>query len=146
MSQPTAVYSTRTDLRVIASLVNYWHSQGLYPKSVSEVHRLSIELFTEILQSQGHTRRFTSTMEAKNFLEECGLLSTLNPRNKSTLTKTLQKEELINQNIDLSYLSRKSKPHDDQVLRAQEILKRKLEEEDSSGIIGGEFGKVEKDD
>lgn len=147
MTRPTAVYSTRTDMRVLASLVSYWNSRGLYPKSISELHRLSMELFVEILQKQGLSRTFGSTMEAKNFLESAGLLKSLNPRNKKTLITQLQKEELISQGIDPSYTQVKTSNTiaNDQVERAQEILKQKLEDEDSSGIIGEFFGEKEKE-
>lgn len=148
MSQPTAVYSTRTDLRVLASLVHYWNSKGLTPHSASEVHRMSIELFVEILQERGLTRRYSSTMEARNFLERLGILKSLSPRNQSTLIKQLQKEELISQGIDPSYARKKgvSNIAPDQLERAKEILQQKIDEEDSEGVVGAVFGKREREE
>ncbi len=140
---PTAVYSTRADIRTIAALVEYWIGQGESPKSISEVHRLSLELFVQLLQSKGLVKTWSSTAEAKSYLDSLNLSGSLSPRNKHSLIKQMQLEDLILEGISPEYLKKKGLKTvaKDQFEVAKDLLENKIKEK-TGGIIGPTFGEV----
>ena len=140
LKRPTsAVYSSRMDIRTVASLTKYWISKGHKPTSVSELMRLSLETFSDLLYQNSCTEKFTA-QDAYNFLESIGLLKTLSSRNRTSLVKQIQSEVLKSEGIDLSYLEpRKGQANisEDQVQRAKELLQQK-QDDNLSGAIAGD--------
>jgi len=148
MTKPTAVYSTRTDLRVIAALVEYLHSQGLKPRSISEAHRLGIEAFVQLLQSRGLVRTYASTSLAKAFLEDTNLFETLSDRNRASLMKQMQLETLELEGMNPDYIQVKGKRtiSSDQFEAAKSLLKEKVDERTGGEILGARPGEIKKKD
>lgn len=140
---PTAVFSTRADLRTIAALAEYFISKGFQPSSVSELLRLGIEVFVDLLESNKNANRPRLTSEALQYLNRIGLSKTLSSRNRSTLIKQLELEDLELENIDPSYRKSKTKISQDQFEKAREILRHKT----SFGgeILGKGFGQTKKE-
>lgn len=141
----TAVYSTRADIRTISALAEYFIEQGVQPRSISELHRLAIEAFAQMLINHGIVKEQTSTNDAKNYLEKVGLFTTLSPRNRSTLLKQIQKETLISEGIDPSYVQKKGQRTmaEDQFEKAKELLNEKVEEK-SGQILGPNLGEIKE--
>jgi hypothetical protein len=139
----TAVYSTRADIRTLAALVEYWIGQGENPSSISELHRLSLEVFVQLLQSKGMVKTWSSTSEAKRYLDSLNLSKSLSSRNQQALIKQMQKEDLELEGISLDYMKRKTTKtaSKDQFEAAKDILDNKIKEK-TDGIIGAKIGEV----
>jgi hypothetical protein len=139
----TAVYSTRADIRTLAALAEYWIGQGEVPSSISELHRLSLEVFVQLLQSKGLVKTWSSTGEAKRYLDSLNLSRTLSPRNRQSLIRQMQKEDLELEGISLEYLKRKTTKtaSKDQFEAAKDILENKIKDK-SGGVIGAKIGEV----
>ena len=132
----SAVYSSRLDIRTVATLAKYWQSKGYVAPSVSQLMRLSIEAFADILDQNLCVEKEESAQEAQLYLEEIGIFKSLSSRNRNTLIKQIQTEALESSGIDLSYLERQGKDNlnEDQVKRAKELLEKKQEEKLSGKI------------
>jgi hypothetical protein len=140
----TAVYSTRTDLRVLAALAEYWHNQGEHPGSISQLHRLSIEVFVAILQSKGIVKTYPTTQSAIKYLKASGLFDSLTKRNRHLLMKQLQKEDLVLEGINPKYLKRSGRAKADQFEVAREMLEKKIGDK-GAPILGANLGEVKDD-
>jgi hypothetical protein len=75
----TIALSTRLDAKTLASLDHYWRKNGNSPRSTSELVRVSLEYFAEILQSKELTKFFPTQEEALIYLSKTPLTFQLQP-------------------------------------------------------------------
>jgi hypothetical protein len=81
----TIVFTSRADARYLATLLNFWHESGERPTSISELVRLSMETFAELLVINNRTEFVQTQQDAHTIIERSGLMTkkmkTLNQRN-----------------------------------------------------------------
>ena len=71
---PTLHFTSRCDARHLATLALMWQSQGEMVRSTSELVRLSLETFTEVLITSGQASLVPTQEEAQEILGSLGLL------------------------------------------------------------------------
>ena len=71
---PTLAFTSRCDARHLATLALLWQSQGELVRSTSELVRLSLETFTEVLITSGQVSLVPTQEEAQEILGSLGLL------------------------------------------------------------------------
>jgi hypothetical protein len=131
----THTLTTRVDARYLATLIRYWHKQGLLPRSSSELIRLSIETFTEILTLNNEIGFVDLYTDAVEIIENAGFNVKTNPRN---VAKALVADGLSlatpEKVIDQSYQeTRKTKPISSLEESAiAEEFKKRLKERDQN--------------
>ena len=81
---PTLHFTSRCDARHLATLALLWQSQGEVVRSTSELVRLSLETFTEVLVTSGQISLVPTQEEAQEILGSLGILG-----------KGIQKRNLI---------------------------------------------------
>ena len=81
---PTLHFTSRCDARHLATLALLWQSRGEVVRSTSELVRLSLETFTEVLITSGQVSLVPTQEEAQEILGSLGLLG-----------KGIQKRNLI---------------------------------------------------
>jgi len=69
----TLALTTRVDARTLAALESFWISQDESPRSISELVRISLEMFNSILQIQHLSPEVKTQEEALHILEEHNL-------------------------------------------------------------------------
>jgi len=131
----TMSLSTRVDMRHLATLVAFWRAAGEQPRSISELSRLSLESFAEMLVTS-HLVEFVDSHEAATEL----LYST------GMMTKGVQRTNLLEAlikdgKVDASSLTQASDPlaklkltkkvvvgsqDSPELLQAQALLDKKL--------------------
>jgi hypothetical protein len=77
---PTITLSTRLDGRTVATLTKFWASQGERITSISELTRITIEMFTDLLKIQGLAEEVKTQEEAMAIIQESGLRVKTQPR------------------------------------------------------------------
>jgi len=70
----TLAFTSRCDARHLATLALLWQSKGELPRSTSELVRLSIETFVEVLVTSGQISLVPTQEDAQEILGEMGLL------------------------------------------------------------------------
>jgi len=100
---PTHVLTTRVDGRHLATLASFWHERGEPVRTFSELIRLSIEEFTELLVTNDMVDFISSHSDAIDVLQRLGLTS--GKLNKRNVMNVLTKESL-----DLSHLDKTQDP------------------------------------
>ena len=139
----TAVFNVRVDLRDIATLHSHY-SKHLEISSVSTLTRTTLQYLAELLITKHSAQRFESTISAAKYLEANGLMGPLRRRARTPLLREMQKESLQLEGIDPSYVDRKAGVSEDQIQKAKEILKTKLDESEEGAILGPTLGEVKK--
>lgn len=71
---PTIHFTSRCDARHLATLSLMWQTRGDIPRSTSELVRLSLETFVEILVTSGQAEFVPTQGEAQEILGSIGLL------------------------------------------------------------------------
>ena len=71
---PTIHFTSRCDARHLATLALMWQTRGEMPRSNSELVRLSLETFVEILVTSGQAEFVPTQGEAQEILGSIGLL------------------------------------------------------------------------
>lgn len=137
---PTLHFTSRCDARHLATLALMWQEKGEVPRSTSELVRLSLETFVEILVNSNQATFVPTQAQAQEILGTIGLLG----KNilKRNLVEALTKEgNLYSLTTGHSTPSIRVVAHDspDLTLAAQqleealsdpdEFLKRKLEKD-----------------
>jgi hypothetical protein len=78
----TLVLTTRIDARYLATLAMYWNSKGENPTSVSELARLCMESFSELLTINNQVTFVPTQEEALEILDRMNLMvKRVNPKN-----------------------------------------------------------------
>jgi len=109
---PTSTVQSRIDMRTLASLYLFWTKQGEMIRSLSELVRVSLEVFSDFLISSEKAEEVKGQEEAIDILRRAGLgTKYLETKNKSILIRELQKHHLNVEGFDPSYLHKKSKKH-----------------------------------
>lgn len=101
---PTLALSTRVDARHLATLSRLWSQQGESPRSTSELVRLSLETFAEVLVTSGQVEFVQTQGEAQEILGNLGLLG------KSQLKRNLVQAIVREGNINEAISSTQSQP------------------------------------
>jgi len=82
----TLVFNSRIDARHLATILLFWHSKNDKPSSVSELARLSLEAFADLLVTNGLAEFVQTQDEAFEVIKRAGLLnkkmSSMNLRNR----------------------------------------------------------------
>jgi hypothetical protein len=94
---PTHVYTTRVDIRYLATLIRFWHSRGELPRSISELNRLSLETFIELLVQNHKVDMVDLINDAEEIIQRTGFNLRKIPRNIT--------EALIKENFELEPVS-----------------------------------------
>jgi len=133
---PSIAFTSRCDIKSLATLVHFWRDKGEPIRSISELVRLSIESFKDLVTNKWPEYEIESASDALELLRKNGLSS--GHRNKSTLLKQMQVEDLILEGFDPSYaLKTKTKlPKpliDEAVRRYQEKRDEERRNEDEDG-------------
>lgn len=97
---PTLALSTRIDARHLATLARLWSQQGESPRSTSELVRLSLETFAEVLVTSGQVEFVQTQAEAQEVLGGMGLLG--RSQLKRNLVEAIVREGNINDSISYS--------------------------------------------
>ncbi|KKQ07937.1 MAG: hypothetical protein US20_C0026G0005 [Candidatus Pacebacteria bacterium GW2011_GWF1_36_5] len=98
----TLAISTRADMRHLATLVAFWRKAGESPRSISELARLSLESFAEMLVTS-HMVDFVDSQEAASeLLATTGLMT--QGVQRTNVLKALAKEGKINPNSLQTFL------------------------------------------
>jgi hypothetical protein len=84
----TIAISSRLDARTLASLDSFWKSQSQIPRSTSELVRVSLEYFSELLQFKQLTTHFATQESALEYLSN------------TSLTFKTQKDKLTTELLD----------------------------------------------
>lgn len=92
---PTLALSTRIDARHLATLARLWSQQGESPRSTSELVRLSLETFAEVLVTSGQVEFVQTQAEAQEVLGGMGLLG--RSQLKRNLVEAIVREGNINE-------------------------------------------------
>ena len=71
---PTLHFTSRCDARHLATLALMWQSRGEVVRSTSELVRLSLETFTEVLVTSGQISLVPTQEEAQEILGSLGIL------------------------------------------------------------------------
>ena len=71
---PTLAFTSRCDARHLATLALMWQSKGEMPRSTSELVRLSLETFVEVLVTSHQCDFVPTQSQAQTILGEMGLL------------------------------------------------------------------------
>lgn len=71
---PTLHFTSRCDARHLATLALMWQEKGEVPRSTSELVRLSLETFVEILVQNGQATFVPTQAQAQEILGTIGLL------------------------------------------------------------------------
>lgn len=137
---PTLHFTSRCDARHLATLALMWQERGEIPRSTSELVRLSLETFVEILVQNGQTTFVPTQSQAQEILGSIGLLG----KNilKRNLVEAITKEgnlsslnsmhftpvirEVAHDSPDLTLATRQL---DEALSSPEEFLKRKLEKD-----------------
>lgn len=99
----TLVLTSRMDARYLAALALYWHKMGENPTSISELIRLSMESFSELLTLNGKTDFPETQEEAMAVLERMSLtVKKINPKNMAQV--------MMEEGISLESLSSSLEP------------------------------------
>ena len=94
---PTLALSTRIDARHLATLARLWSQQGESPRSTSELVRLSLETFAEVLVTSGQVEFVQTQADAQDILGNLGLLG--KSQLKRNLVQAIVREGNINEAI-----------------------------------------------
>lgn len=94
---PTLALSTRVDARHLATLARLWSQQGESPRSTSELVRLSLETFAEVLVTSGQVEFVQTQADAQEILGNLGLLG--KSQLKRNLVQAIVREGNINEAI-----------------------------------------------
>ena len=97
----TVVFNSRMDARHLATLLAFWHSKDEKPTSVSELVRLSLESFTDLLVTNKMTSMVQTHVVALEMFERAGIV---NQKMKTLNQKNLMKA-LSNENLNMDSLS-----------------------------------------
>ena len=85
----TLVLTTRIDARYLATLALYWNSKGESPTSVSELARLCMESFSELLTVNNQVTFVPTQEEALEILDRMNLaVKRINPKNLALAMQT----------------------------------------------------------
>lgn len=103
---PTLALSTRIDARHLATLARLWSQQGESPRSTSELVRLSLETFAEVLVTSGQVEFVQTQAEAQEVLGNLGLLG--RSQLKRNLVQAIVREGNINEALSPSQNSQPS--------------------------------------
>lgn len=137
---PTLHFTSRCDARHLATLAIMWQEKGEVPRSTSELVRLSLETFVEILVNSNQATFVPTQAQAQEILGTIGLLG----KNilKRNLVEAITKEgNLYSLNTGHSTPSIKGVAHDspdlldatrrleEALANPDEFLKRKLEKD-----------------
>lgn len=96
----THVLTTRVDGRYLATLAQFWHSKGELPRSGSELIRLSLETFTELLCSNQLVDFIERHADAQEALKRMGI--TTKSQNKVALAQALAAEDMSFSSLNTS--------------------------------------------
>jgi hypothetical protein len=90
----TAVIECRTDIRILATIQQFFLDAGLVPSSRSELFRQSLKLLVEILKEQGKVRSYEelTNKQASEILESFSTMSIRDQRIK-IMAKSLPQEK-----------------------------------------------------
>lgn len=91
---PTLSFTSRVDARYLATLLGMWQEKGSTPRSISELVRLSLESFAEILVTSNQATFVETQEEAQHLLGTLGLLP------QSVLKRNLLKAMVKEGNFD----------------------------------------------
>ncbi|MCK5018954.1 MAG: hypothetical protein KAS32_17980 [Candidatus Peribacteraceae bacterium] len=101
--------TTRCDVRFLATLLKFWHSQGEQPASASELVRLNLEFFAGFLVQKGKVEFFQSHRAALEYLDRTGLMTqAMKTKNQRNLLETLQMEDGDMEGIDPAALHKRT--------------------------------------
>jgi hypothetical protein len=136
----THTFTSRCDGRHLATLARFWHTQGEHPRSTSELVRLTLEAFSELLSSKGLVEFITSHQDALEALERLGLNTGVN---RSALAEVLSAEDLASGISPDPFHSAKIRraregvvtSKDPTLKEAQARLEQMLREQSDKGLI-----------
>ena len=140
----THVLTTRVDGRYLATLASFWYQRGERIRSSSELIRLSLEAFAELLVTNQQVEFVSTHSAAVDILDRLGM-STKEGTNKTALARALASED---SSISLSSLTIAKNPlqstkikgesftqSNPSVQMAQTLLERSIEEELITRVI-----------
>ena len=135
--KPTHVFNSRIDIRYLATLVRFWHKQQEFPRSISELNRLSIETFVEFLVKNNYIDMTELISDAEEVLSNVGYKIREIPRNR--VQELIREDSTLDLNplsIDLSHQrTRKSNPVSNfETVEMEKKLAQKLDTELSQRI------------
>uniref|UniRef100_A0A6M3K8K9 Uncharacterized protein n=1 Tax=viral metagenome TaxID=1070528 RepID=A0A6M3K8K9_9ZZZZ len=104
----TVVLTTRCDMRTLASLALWWREQGDSPRSTSELVRISLEMFADIVLKKYSRLEVEKTDDAEEILARCGMR--IRKKNRRHVLEQLQLEDqLLSSRPSPTYVTDKRK-------------------------------------
>lgn len=98
---PSHSFSSRADIRHLATLASFFKSNGIHPRSVAELVRLSLETLSETLIKNRLIDYHDNLIEAEDFMKSIGLSASPLKKNISQI--------LINEGIEVDVSQLKTK-------------------------------------
>lgn len=99
LSRPaTVVFNSRADARYLATALAFWHELGEKPRSVSELVRVTMETFVDLMISNNKAKMVASQDIAFEMFERAGIL---NQKMRELNQKNLR-TAIVNENVNLS--------------------------------------------
>ena len=91
----TVVFNSRADAKYLATLLAFWYDQGEKPRSVSELVRVSLETFADLMIQNGLVDMVASQTIAYDMFERAGIMNQkMRELNRKNLVKAMAGEDL----------------------------------------------------
>jgi len=104
-TRPTSIaFTSRCDIKSLATLAYFWRDKGEPARSVSELVRMSLETFRDVVLKQWPQYEIKEVTDALSILNRSNL--TTGHRNRATLLKEMQIDEMVAEGLDPAYVSK----------------------------------------
>lgn len=123
----TFVVEARVDARTIASLIIYFNRKLGMNFNRSEMVRTGLEIYVDLLIKNGKLTPVTSNYDALHIIQDAGYnIGKVGVKNNMLLAKEMQKESLIADGLDPSYINDIDTIKDSDIYKeATKILEKK---------------------
>lgn len=89
----TVVFNSRADARYLATILAFWYDKGEKPRSVSELVRITLETFADLMITNNMVEMVASQEIAFDMFERAGILNKkMRELNKKNLVDAMVKE------------------------------------------------------
>lgn len=103
----TIVINSRCDIRSVATLHRHWVKKGYGNLNMSQLLRLSIDSFADVLVANGLVEPFEYSAEAAKYIDEVKL--SVPPLNRKSLVRQIQRETLLDEGFGTAYVDAPTK-------------------------------------
>ena len=98
----TIVINSRCDIRSVAALHRYWSKKGYANLNMSQLVRLSLDHFSDVLVANSLVTPFEYSSEALAYIEKARLV--FPSANREALVRQIQRETLVDEGFGTEYI------------------------------------------